>query len=308
MKAKLFTVFIILVCTHFGYCQSNKYHPFPVIYGDWGGYETIYPSSTGGGQTQAFKYIYYTSGDTVINTLRYKKVNYINDGLFMGVLTPLNQIFTGGVYQFSYRNDSLNKKVFIVPLDSLHETLWYNFNLMVGDTLKNTYSTNEKMGTGLKVTSIDSVLICSNYYKRFSITCEYTSPVSGYYLIESVGFTSNFINVSLSDNCIFEPIHVYSTNSWSLDNCPQGLGLKNNSISGTIFKIYPNPSNNTFCIELNTPDKQTLQVYDISGKQVLAQSIEGKTMIDASNWAAGVYNLSLINSDGVINKKLVIVR
>jgi hypothetical protein len=72
--------------------------------------------------------------------------------------------------------------------------------------------------------------------------------------------------------------------------------------------IYPNPSSTNFVIETSNTDKQTLQVFDVNGKLVLTQTINGKTNIDASNLAEGVYNLSLQNSTGVVNKRLVIVR
>jgi hypothetical protein len=72
--------------------------------------------------------------------------------------------------------------------------------------------------------------------------------------------------------------------------------------------IYPNPANKSFTIQLNNTDKQTLQVFDVNGKMVLNQPISGKTNVDATNLSEGVYNISLINSSGVVNKRLVIVR
>jgi sugar lactone lactonase YvrE len=74
------------------------------------------------------------------------------------------------------------------------------------------------------------------------------------------------------------------------------------------INIYPNPSNGNFIIETTYTDKQTLQLVDVNGKLVLTQTINGKTNIDASNLTEGVYNLSLTNSSGVVNKRLVIVR
>ena len=72
--------------------------------------------------------------------------------------------------------------------------------------------------------------------------------------------------------------------------------------------IYPNPTQTNFTIETNNTNKQTLQIFDVNGKLVLSQSITGKTNIDATNLAEGVYNLSLINQNDVANKRLVIVR
>jgi sugar lactone lactonase YvrE len=74
------------------------------------------------------------------------------------------------------------------------------------------------------------------------------------------------------------------------------------------FKIYPNPSSTNFVIEPSSTDKQTLQVFDVNGKLVLTQTINGKTNIDVSTLAEGVYNLSVQNPSAVINKRLVIVR
>ena len=76
----------------------------------------------------------------------------------------------------------------------------------------------------------------------------------------------------------------------------------------TDISIYPNPNNSSFIIEPSNTTKQTIQVYDVSGKLVLSQTINGKTNIDASILSEGVYNVSLINSEGVVNKRLVIVK
>ncbi len=79
-------------------------------------------------------------------------------------------------------------------------------------------------------------------------------------------------------------------------------------ISSTI-SIYPNPNNGNFVIETNNITTKTLQVYDVNGKLVLSQTVTDKTSIDASSLNEGVYNISLQSSnDGVVNKRLVIVR
>ena len=72
--------------------------------------------------------------------------------------------------------------------------------------------------------------------------------------------------------------------------------------------IYPNPAQNNFTIETTNTDKQTLEVFDINGKQVLSQIIIAKASVDISNLSAGVYNLSITSNNGVINKRLVVVK
>jgi uncharacterized repeat protein (TIGR01451 family) len=76
-----------------------------------------------------------------------------------------------------------------------------------------------------------------------------------------------------------------------------------------LSNIYPNPNNGTFTIELNSKEKQSLQLFDITGNIILTQIIEnGKGTINASNLAAGVYNICIKGTTSVINKKVVIVK
>lgn len=74
------------------------------------------------------------------------------------------------------------------------------------------------------------------------------------------------------------------------------------------LQIYPNPAKNNFTIETSTTEKQTLQIFDVNGKQVLMQIINGTTTIAVDNFSQGVYNVSLTSSTGIANKRLVIVK
>ncbi|MEO8760365.1 MAG: nidogen-like domain-containing protein, partial [Bacteroidia bacterium] len=93
------------------------------------------------------------------------------------------------------------------------------------------------------------------------------------------------------------------------------IKVVDSNITTSISKIntskmvaYPNPTNGIFTIETNNASKQTLQIFDINGKLVLSQMINSKANVDASNLMDGVYNLSIISNEGVINKRLVIVK
>ena len=79
-----------------------------------------------------------------------------------------------------------------------------------------------------------------------------------------------------------------------------------NSVIDKNVSIYPNPSTGSFVIETNASTNQTLQVYDVNGRVVLTQALNGKTTIDASSLPSGIYNLSIISDEGVANKRLVI--
>jgi sugar lactone lactonase YvrE len=87
-----------------------------------------------------------------------------------------------------------------------------------------------------------------------------------------------------------------------------GAGIEEFADNKGQINIYPNPNNGSFVIEPNSAIKQTLQVYDVNGKLVLNQTINGKTTIDASSLNEGVYNISLTSNEGVVNKRVVIVK
>jgi hypothetical protein len=75
------------------------------------------------------------------------------------------------------------------------------------------------------------------------------------------------------------------------------------------INLYPNPSKGIFTIELNNNEKQSIQLFDITGNIILSQNIEnGKTIIDVNNITAGIYNITIKGSNSVSNKKLVIVK
>jgi sugar lactone lactonase YvrE len=76
----------------------------------------------------------------------------------------------------------------------------------------------------------------------------------------------------------------------------------------TQISIYPNPNPGSFIIESNTQDKQTLQVYDVTGRLVLTQAITGTTTVDAGSLPSGIYNVSVISNEGITNKHIVIAK
>ena len=90
---------------------------------------------------------------------------------------------------------------------------------------------------------------------------------------------------------------------------PLSIGMESYNAENSTFQMYPNPNNGSFIIELqNSAKAGQCTLYDVNGKAELSQTIIGKTIIDANSLNEGVYNISLISSEGVLNKRLVIVR
>ena len=112
----------------------------------------------------------------------------------------------------------------------------------------------------------------------------------------------NYIHAMGSDTATYPLCAVGNSNGCEVTSISQISGLN------TQISIYPNPNNGNFVVEPNSATKQTMQIYDVTGKLVLTQTINGKTTIDASSLNEGVYNISIGNNEGVINKRLVIVK
>ncbi len=92
-------------------------------------------------------------------------------------------------------------------------------------------------------------------------------------------------------------------------NVTCATGIEQISTTNKELNIYPNPNNGSFVIEpQNTLYNVRCTVYDVNGKAVLTQTINGRTSIDASYLNEGVYNISLQSTEGLVNKRVVIVK
>ena len=144
----------------------------------------------------------------------------------------------------------------------------------------------------------------------------HTYSVAGSYNICVVAIDINNCSAtSCQNDSVYRLANSSTYSSMVYLNVKQGAaGIEQFANTKEQVSIYPNPNNGSFIIETNSTTKQSMQVYDINGKMVLSQSLtpalskgEGVS-IDASSLNEGVYNISLIGTEGVINKRLVIVR
>lgn len=79
-----------------------------------------------------------------------------------------------------------------------------------------------------------------------------------------------------------------------------------NSLDGVQLKVYPNPSNDTLFIECEDFISITVKLYDLYGKEVLSQNVQGKAEIDISHLSNEVYIVNVISKGKIIeNIKIV---
>ncbi|MGD0710914.1 MAG: T9SS type A sorting domain-containing protein [Bacteroidales bacterium] len=81
---------------------------------------------------------------------------------------------------------------------------------------------------------------------------------------------------------------------WILPLSEVGIKELNNNESN--IEVYPNPAIDNITIE--SPQKSTIEILNIQGQTILQQTLsQGKTIIDISTLAKGVYILRLLSND-----------
>lgn len=151
---------------------------------------------------------------------------------------------------------------------------------------------------------------------------QFINPSNGAGVLFDGLYSTNW-NLNINSPCIDAGAISGSYPSYDLDLNPRivngridmGAYEYSSTVTGlhnqteTIMSLFPNPTNGNFTIELNTKEKQFIQVFDITGNVVFSQRIEnGKAIIDGSHLASGIYNINIKGSNSVANKKLVIVK
>jgi hypothetical protein len=138
----------------------------------------------------------------------------------------------------------------------------------------------------------------------------HTYAAPGLYKISVSAFTSCGDSASyfLTDSIYRLAYNSINSQMVYVNVLKQAAGINQLRAQNLEIQIYPNPGNGNFTIETNSTEKQNLQVFDITGKPVLNQTISGKANIDMGTLADGLYNISIFGTAGSVNKRLMIVR
>ncbi len=85
---------------------------------------------------------------------------------------------------------------------------------------------------------------------------------------------------------------------------PEAIGIEEKK--GSDFKVYPNPASDILTIEAPDNIKAEYFIYDVSGRLLGQWSmVNGKSVIDVSSFAEGVYIIELQTEQGLARKKFV---
>lgn len=216
------------------------------------------------------KWNYFIQGDTTIGLFTYKKVfNFYQSYNPWTGYTNQSVYFVGGI-----RNDIPNKKVYFASSNG--DTLLYDFNLNVGDTLPQSYVYYKELGPYGYVTidSIDSININGNTHKRYHLNGAGYGPGSIDYLIEGIGSTFGLLELI---QAYFEDIQTlecfkYDINVdyYGLSGCNIVTNINEQPTNKLELNIYPNPiiSNSILSIDKGSGKTKTVIIYNAIGETI----------------------------------------
>ena len=258
---------------------------------------------------------YIINGDSLIGPYQYKKVftkgSWYNQYFGMGP-PPIGNLCNN----FSLNNQPLALAFFIRSNgkkmyyrntgSSSSDTLLYNFNLKVGDTLPATFN-NYSLNI-IKVTAIDSINTFNGWMKRFQLNGNTVSS----HLIEGMGHYQGLIEPIYPNvmSCGWT-LQCYSQNNTAYypssgPSCLLSTGIKESAKLLSPI-IYPNPSDGKYQIRL--PEFSTnskIEIYNSIGQLVRSFVPQSETLeIDIQKEKAGVYFLKYISNGETKSAKLI---
>ncbi|HTO15572.1 MAG TPA: GEVED domain-containing protein [Edaphocola sp.] len=89
-----------------------------------------------------------------------------------------------------------------------------------------------------------------------------------------------------------------------------GNDIKDLNLNSEILKLYPNPTRQTFTIENKSNFKmKNIIITNVLGQQVMKLAAkESKKVINVSNLASGLYQVTIEFDEGMVNKKLEVIK
>ena len=137
---------------------------------------------------------------------------------------------------------------------------------------------------------------------------EYMSSLNTHFGIGSDTSVSHVIVYWPNSDCemyLNPPINqAYTAVEGSGDSCDT-LGMEDELIASDIM-LSPNPAKNVLNITTQLPlDNAIYNIYDISGRRVMTNSINNTKTIDVSQLTAGNYIISIVSNNTIRNQKFI---
>ncbi len=319
MKKSLRTYFLIVVLLMMSnVVSSQEYHSFIRDGAFWKGYHNPPVSSTYCYSNLLYpdglmKYV--IQGDTTVNNIHYFKLYRSVVGNTQTIPCTYSESLN---YRGAIRDDSLNKKIYFLPPGQSIDTLLFNTNLTIGDTIKNWYNLSQFNITYV-VQNIDSVYIMNQYRRYFSLLSQNSLFCLMVNLYEGIGTDCFFINDEPQNPqgffCVgYESIDSTSLIGWEQEQCI-GINVNSNEYYDNYLnsiEIFPNPAEESITIFQNTETNLPLHfsIFDIVGRVVKPDEIilNKETKVDLVGIHAGLYFIYLKHKDCTVIAKPLIIK
>lgn len=149
------------------------------------------------------------------------------------------------------------------------------------------------------VTTPSVVTICTGESINLSVsgadTYSWSNASTGATIAVSPTITSTYTVTGVStDNCSSA-----ASISVTVDEC-----TRLNNLEVASIKVYPNPSNGKFMIELNGP--ATIAVYSATGQLISTSTLLNAGTVDLTNFTNGIYFVKLVEQNGTVTVKQLI--
>lgn len=276
------------------HAQFNVYHPFPDSNAVWGMGSWCMDGQCGDAALIQNRY----AGDTLIEGLLYKRIHEV----FVmtssnGCCYPPEDLGSGFL-----REDTLAKRVFWRNGGMAQDSLLYDFDVQVGDTLTGFMGSCDMTWT---VGSIDSMLIGPNYRKRINYEVSF-DPGIQFSIIEGIGSTYGLTT------CPFVPFEMgiflscftvdgdllYPPSGADMEACGDltSAVLPPMEIGSAPLKLLPNPASGRLVLQCD-PNRLPLDVsvVDLTGEVHLRSVLSmANSAIDISSLPSGIYFLHVV--------------
>ncbi len=244
----------------------------------------------------------YDKGSAIIHSLRYE-IN--NDSVFFPAIRSFQNTYKGSVASVIEFRD------FMATYTGINFTQFFNqwyygqgyptFDVKYAKTgnvfyLKSTQTQSMPSATPLFITHVDyrvsrtamadTVLRLMHGQTIENYTVALTGTVTNVF-VDPANWILNKVIGPVQDNSI-------------LNGVPE--------IEMASVFIGPNPTSDLLSITVNNGDQYSIEIVDITGRQILTQSFKNQVEFDVSKYANGIYNVTIKNNQNEIVKTTKVIK
>ena len=243
--------------------------------------------------------------DTTINNVSYKKLHrHVKETDMPGAGGGSPNIVYYDYTRDYIRFDSLNNSVFYINDFNLSESLLYDFNQTVGDTIPYYLSPNVEI-----IDSIEYISLFGYTVKKYYILADTSTNgiLVQQYIIEGIGGSNGLTLLEPYDVLVISAhnvtdllcfqlgVNVYPSGS----ACDVFTGIDVKAKNDIPVSVFPNPFQKSFRFKFPSVEKNmTLKIFDVMGKEIYTKIITDQEEIKDFD-ESGLFFWKLMNDEKI---------